>query len=72
MPGSKSGPPNRPEFVPAPAAFSRSAHERAFRLPEVSTVLRRILILCAFSLFLVLSQLSVLVTGVQCSRLRSE
>jgi hypothetical protein len=63
MPGSKPDPPNRPEFVPAPAAFSCSAHERAFQLPEVRTVRRRLLILCPFSLFLLLSTLSGLVTG---------
>jgi hypothetical protein len=63
MPGSKSDPPNRPEIVPAPAAFSCSAHEGAFPLPVVKTSRRRSLRLCAVSLFLLLMHLGGLVSG---------
>jgi hypothetical protein len=65
MPGSKSAPPNRPEMVPAPAAFSRSTHQGAFLLPIIRNVHRRSLTLCVFSIFLFLSLFSGLATGVR-------
>src|SRR6266849_8460287 len=67
MPGSKSDPPNRPEIVPAPAAFSCtfscSAHEGAFPLPVVKNSRRQSLRLCAVSLFLLLMDLGGPVIG---------
>ena len=63
MPGSKSVPPNRPEMVPAPAAFSRSAHQGVFLLPIVRNIRRRSLTLCVFSIFLLFSQFAAFVNG---------
>ncbi len=65
MPGSKSAPPNRPEMVPAPAAFSRSAHQGVSLLPMTRNIHRRSLTLCVFSIFLFFSQFTVLVNGVR-------
>ena len=65
MPGSKSAPPNRPEMVPAPAAFSRSAHQGVSLLPMTRNIRRRSLTLCVFSIFLSFSQFAVLVNGVR-------
>jgi len=65
MPGSKSAPPNRPEMVPAPAAFSRSAHQDPFLLPVIRDAHRRSLTLSVFSIFLFFLQLAVLVNGAQ-------
>jgi hypothetical protein len=63
MPGPKSVPPNRPEFVPAPAAFSRKIREGALPLPAVGPPHRRLLSLCVLSTFLFLSQFVGGVTG---------
>ena len=63
MPGSKSDPLNRPEFPPAPAAFSCSAHEGVFSLPVVKNIHWRSLFLRAISIFLFLLQFAAFATG---------
>ena len=64
MPDSKAAPPDRPEFFPIPAAFSCSCRKEASQLPAVKNIRRRSLILCAFSIFFLLSQFSGLATAV--------
>src|SRR5580692_861709 len=64
MPDSKADPPDRPELVPAQAAFSRNPREEGSQLPVVKNIRRRSLIFCAFSIFFLLPQLSGLVTAV--------
>jgi hypothetical protein len=64
MPDSKAAPPDRPKFFPIPAAFSCGCREEASQLPVVKNIPRRSLILCAFSIFLLLPQFSGLATAV--------
>ncbi len=58
MPGSKADPPNRPEFVRATAAFSCGNYGGAVQSPVAESIRRRLISLCALSLFLLLSYLA--------------
>jgi hypothetical protein len=63
MPDPKADSPNRPELVPAPAAFSCSTPVERCLSPELKNAHRRSLSLCVFSIFLLLLQLVGLALG---------
>jgi hypothetical protein len=63
MPNSKADPSDRPELVPALAAFSRIPRVEASLLPVVKNTHRRLLNLCAFSIFVLFPQFAGLVAG---------